>query len=242
MPVLQEKETAVSARQDSGDGRFMSGDDRHRLFALINICLFVVMFWIAYEQQGNTLALWADENTDRHIGGWEIPATLFQSLNPLFIFLCTPLVTRLWAWQSRRGREPDSIFKMAVGCVLLGISFFIMIPAAGLFMMDGIPVSMWWLVASTLVLTIGELYLSPIGLSLVTKLAPSHMISMMMGVWFLSEFAGSFLAGYIGSFWDVMTKTHFFGMLGILGIATGMGILLYRRRLKRGDGDLICRL
>jgi POT family proton-dependent oligopeptide transporter len=239
VPVQEEKKAAVPVRKNNGSGRFMSGEDRHRLFALMSICIFVIVFWIAYEQQGNTLALWADEDTDRHIGGWEIPATLFQSLNPLFIFLCTPLVTRLWAWQSRKGREPDSILKMSIGCILLGISFLIMIPAARLYMMDGTPVSMWWLVISTLVLTIGELYLSPIGLSLVTKLAPLHMVSMMMGVWFLSQFAGNFLAGYLGSFWDVMAKTHFFGMLSILCAATGMGILLYRRRLKRTDEKLI---
>lgn len=239
IPVQEEKKTTVRIRQSGDGGRFLSGDDRHRLLALVSICLFVIVFWIAFEQQGNTLALWADEDTDRRIGGWEIPAPFFQSLNPLFIFLCTPLVTRLWAWQSRRGCEPDSIFKMAIGCALLGISFFIMMPAASLYMMDGTPVSMWWLVAGTLVLTIGELFLSPIGLSLVTKLAPSHMVSMMMGVWFLSQFAGNFLAGYVGSFWDVMAKTHFFGMLGILCTVTGVGILLYRRRLKRTDGKFI---
>ncbi len=239
IPVQEEKKTTVRIRQSGDGGRFLSGDDRHRLLALVSICLFVIVFWIAFEQQGNTLALWADEDTDRRIGGWEIPAPFFQSLNPLFIFLCTPLVTRLWAWQSRRGCEPDSILKMAIGCVLLGLSFFIMMPAASLYMMDGMPVSMWWLIAGTLVLTIGELFLSPIGLSLVTKLAPSHMVSMMMGVWFLSQFAGNFLAGYVGSFWDVMAKTHFFGMLGILCTMTGMGILLYRRHMKRTDGKFI---
>ncbi|MCX5836419.1 MAG: MFS transporter, partial [Deltaproteobacteria bacterium] len=81
-----------------------------------------------------------------------------------------------------------------------------------------------------------------IGLSLVTKLAPPHMVSMMMGVWFLSQFAGNFLAGYVGSFWDVMAKTHFFGMLGIFCVLAGMGILLYRRHLKRTDGQLIGRM
>jgi POT family proton-dependent oligopeptide transporter len=241
-PVVIAPEPASRLAEDTHGTEGLLADDKRRILALVSVCLFVIVFWIAFEQQGNTLALWADEDTDRRIGSWEVPAPFFQSLNPLFIFLLTPFVTRLWSWLSRIGREPDSILKMAVGCVLLGVSFFIMTPAALSYMTDGTPVSMWWLIAGTLVMTLGELFLSPIGLSLVTKLAPLKMVSMMMGVWFLAQFAGNFLAGYIGSYWDIMDKHHFFGMLGVLCTITGVGILLYRRRLTRTDGDLMAQI
>jgi POT family proton-dependent oligopeptide transporter len=210
-------------------GGALTADEKGRVWLLIFMCMFSAVFYMAYEQQGNTMALWADEDTDRHIFGWEMPATWFQSFNPLFIFLLTPLVTSLWAWQARRGREPDAIVKMAVGCMLLGLSFLVLMPAAAMYDVDGIPVSMLWTIASILILTVGELYLSPVGLSLFTKLSPPSMMSMMMGVWFMSSFAGNFMAGYIGTFWDVLPKDKFFLLLAVIAFAAGAGILAYRR-------------
>jgi len=210
-------------------GGALTADEKGRVWLLIFMCLFSSVFYMAYEQQGNTMALWEDEDTDRHIFGWEMPATWFQSFNPLFIFLLTPLVTSLWAWQARRGREPDAIVKMAVGCMLLGLSFLVLIPAAAMYDVDGTPVNMLWTIGSIFILTVGELYLSPVGLSLFTKLSPPHMASMMMGVWLMSSFAGNFLAGYIGTFWDVLPKEMFFLLLAAISFAAGAGILAYRR-------------
>lgn len=158
----------------------LSADDRNRILAFIILCVFNVMFRISYEQQGNTLALWADMHSDRHLfgpGSWEIKASWFQSVNPALIFILTPLITSLWSRQASRGREPSSVAKMAIGCILVGLSFLIMIPAAQIAAVHGTS-SIWWLIGCMVVLTAGELYISPVGLSLVTKLAPpSHGVA-----------------------------------------------------------------
>jgi proton-dependent oligopeptide transporter, POT family len=212
------------------------GNERQRVLGLVVICFVVLLFWAAYEQQGNTIALWVDADTDRHILGWEVPATWFQSINPFLIFLFTPLITAFWAWQARHGREPSSATKMAIGCFLLGLAFLVLVPPADDYDADGIRVSMFWLLGFNAVLTIGELYLSPVGLSLVTKLAPSRMVSMLMGVWFMAQFAGNYLAGYLGRFWDLWTKETFFLMVaGVAGLA-GMIILMLLKPLKKATG------
>ena len=207
--------------------------ERDKLLGLLAIGLVTVAFWSAYEQQGNTLALWADACTERRILGWELPATWFQALNPAFILLFTPLVTGFWKWQSRRHREPSAILKMAIGCFLLAIGFIIMIPAAWLYEVDRSPVGISWLISFNLVATIGELYLAPIGLSLVTKMSPKRMVSMMMGIWFLSSFAGNFAAGFLGHFWDEMAKETFFLMIASIAFAAGLLMLLILKRLKQ---------
>lgn len=212
-------------------------DDYGRIGALIVLAIFTIVFWCVYEQQGNTLALWADANTDRHIfmlfgSDWEMPASWFQSINPMFIFIFTPLITTLWAWQGRRGKEPSSVTKMGAGTILLGMSFIVMIGAAQAFTASG-KVSAWWLVGCIFVLTIGEIYMSPVGLSLVTKVSPAKLVSMMMGMWFLADFFGNYMAGYVGTYWDKMSKESYFLMLACLAFAAGIGILLMLKPLKK---------
>jgi len=213
----------------------MSRDDRNKILGLVVLMLFAVIFWGVYEQQGNTLALWADENTDRHILGWEMPASWFQAFNPAMIILLTPAITSFWSWQGRRGKEPSSVAKMAIGCMLLGCSFVVMIFAARASGGQRI-VSLWWLFSCMVILTIGELYLSPVGLSLVTKLAPGRMVSMLMGTWFLSSFAGNYLAGYLGTFWERIPKQSFFATLSVLSLGAGLGMFAVLRPLKKAIG------
>jgi len=214
----------------------LSPQEKSRVWALMAVCLFSVAFWAAYEQQGNTLALWADAHTNRLILGWEFPASWFQSLNPAFIFLGTPFVTSFWSWQSGRHGEPSAIAKMAIGCFLLCLGFLVMVPAAWLYAAQGAPVSMMWLVAFTLLTTLGELYLSPVGLSLVTKLAPARIVSMMMGTWFLSSFVGNYAAGFLGHYWERMSKDVFFLMIAGIGFAAGLAILAILKPVKRAVG------
>ncbi len=209
------------------------GSDRQRILGLSAICIIVLLFWVAYEQQGNTIAMWVQEDTDRHLFGREVPATWFQSLNPLFIFIFTPLITTFWAWQARRGRELSTAAKMSVGCFLVGLSYLLLVPAACAFDGDGVPVSMFWLVGFNVVVTLGELYVSPVGLSLVTKMAPLRMVSMMMGVWFLAQFVGNYLAGYLGHFWDLLPKDHFFLLVAAVAGAAGLIILVLLKPLRR---------
>ncbi len=211
----------------------LAGHEKQQIWGLLAICLITTLFWMAYEQQGNTIALWADQDTDRRILGWEMPATWFQSLNPAFIFLFTPVITGLWAWQARRGWEPASATKMAIGCFLLGAAYLVLIPPADEYAVDGTPVSMFWLIGFNWVLTMGELYLSPVGLSLVSKLAPTRMVSMLMGIWFMTSAVGTYTAGYLGQFWEQMPKEMFFLMVASIAGLAGLIILLLLRWLKR---------
>jgi proton-dependent oligopeptide transporter, POT family len=208
--------------------------ERRAVLALLLLFFPNTLFWATYEQQGNTIALWADDYTDRTLNliFWrgEIPVTWFQSFNPFMIFAFTPFVVALWARQARRGSEPSSINKMALGCFGVTLANLIMVGAA--WQADGAPDASWlWLFAYFVVITIGELYLSPVGLSLVSKAAPARMVSMMMGVWLGTSFIGNFIGGWLGSFWSSMEKMHFFLMIaGVAGLA-GVVIAAFNRPL-----------
>lgn len=213
----------------------MTPAERASLLALCALCAINALFWAVYEQQGNTMQLWASNQTIwPTIFGWQIPSTWFQSLNAFMIFLFTPLVTFFWAKQAKQGKEPSSVVKMAIGCTILGISFIVM--AIGAKVVGDGKGSLLWPLVSTSMLTFGELYLSPIGLSLVTKIAPARMVSMMMGVWFLANAFGNYLSGYIGSYYSRMPKTSFFLLLTVLGIAAGLAIWAFNRPLRRAMG------
>src|ERR1700704_4749161 len=192
--------------------------DRSQWRAIAALAVLFVpttLFFATYEQQGNTIALWADDYTDRTIDlvVWhgEIPVTWFQAFNPLMIFAFTPLIVGLWSRQARRGREPSTITKMALGCFAVALSYLIMVGAA--WFARGDEASWWWLLAYFVVITLGELYLSPISLSLVSKAAPARMLSLMMGLWLATSFTGNIIAGWLGSFWGAMDKASFFLML-----------------------------
>ena len=138
------------------------------IVALLLLFLPVSLFWGIYEQQGNTIVLWASEYTDRHLLGAEIPVTWFQALNPFMIFAFTPFIVALWRRQG--AREPSTVAKMAIGCFLAALAYLLLVAAA--FLSGGAQASWLWLFVYFVVLTVGELYLSPTSLSLVTKVAP----------------------------------------------------------------------
>ena len=225
----------------------MSGKERQpfdrsewrAILALIVLLLPVSLFWATYEQQGNTIPLWADDYTDRHINLliWhgEIPVTWFQAFNPFLIFLFTPFVLMLWARQAARGTEPSTVTKMGLGCFGVALANLIMLGAV--WQSGGGPQASWtWLLAYFVVITIGELYLSPIGLSLVSKVSPGRVISMMMGVWFLTSFFGNLIGGWLGSFWTVMDKSAFFLMIAGVSAVAGLVILAFNRPLRAALG------
>ncbi len=205
------------------------------ILGLIALMVLNIIFWAVYEQQGNTIQLFADAQTDWHIFGWEMPSTWFQSVNAFFIILLGPVLISFWNWQDKRNSQPSSVVKLAIGCVALGVSFlFLMMITRGILPTQRI--HFMWLVACTFVYTIGELYLSPIGLSLVTKVAPPRFVSMLMGMWFLAMFFGNYLSGYLGTFYEKMPRDSFFLMLAILGIGSGIAIFLLRTPLKNAVG------
>ena len=205
------------------------------IIGLIVLTVLNIVFWAVYEQQGNTVQLFADRNTDWHFLGWELPSTWFQAFNPMFIFALTPLLNMIWGWQSRNRKEPPSVTKMALGCVLLGASFLpLMYITRGLGETQRI--NFLWLVSCTLIYTLGEMYLSPIGLSLVVKVAPARVVSMMMGIWYMANFFGNLLSGYIGTYYEKMTRESFFLLLATLGIASGIAIFALSKPLKDAVG------
>ena len=212
----------------------LSRDERRALTAILVLFVPTAFFWATYEQQGNTIALWADQNTDRTISllGWsaEIPTTWFQSFNPFMIFAFTPLVVTLWARQAKRGTEPSTLTKMALGCFGVTLANLIM-AAAALYAGDG-KASWLWLLGYFVVITVGELYISPTGLSLVSKVAPVRMLSMMMGVWLATSFPGNFIAGWLGSLWSRMEKPHFFLMIAAIAALAGITIAAFNRPLR----------
>jgi len=212
----------------------LTREDRRALAALLALFLPVTFFWATYEQQGNTLALWADTQTDRTIDllvwSGEIPTTWFQAFNPFMIFCFTPLVVSLWGWQARRRTEPSTLTKMALGC--FGVTASNLLMALAAFYAGGGKASWLWLFGYFVIITIGELYISPIGLSLVSKLAPAKILSMMMGVWLATSFTGNFIAGYLGSFWSQMDKAHFFLMIAAIAGLAGAAIAAFNRPLR----------
>jgi POT family proton-dependent oligopeptide transporter len=233
LPLLPPDE--MHRLKDAGlDDKPLKRSDWHAIMALAVLFVPTTLFFAAYEQQGNTIALWADDYTDRTIDLviWhgEIPVTWFQSFNPLMIFAFTPLIVGLWARQGRRGREPSTIAKMAFGCFALALAYLIMVAAA--WIARGDEASWWWLLAYFVVLTVGELYLSPISLSLVSKAAPARVLSLMMGMWLATSFIGNLLAGWLGSFWSAMDKPSFFLMLACVAALAGAVIFAFNRALK----------
>jgi POT family proton-dependent oligopeptide transporter len=222
--TLQDRKSGVA----QAPKQKLTRNEWNRVWALVALCLLNVVFWAVYEQQGNTMQTWADEKTK-----WPdwASSTWFQSVNPFFIFAFAPFLDRFWARQNKQGTEPSSVAKMAIGCFILGGSFIVMVLGARI-VGDGSG-SLFWPIFCTMLLTVGELYLSPVGLSLVTKVAPVRIVSLMMGMWFLSSFAGNFLSGYIGQFYTTMSKETFFLMLMVLGIAAGVAIALFNKPLKK---------
>jgi proton-dependent oligopeptide transporter, POT family len=203
-----------------------------RILALVVICTLNIVFWGVYEQQGNTLQIFADRNTNWSLFGLQIPSTWYQAFNPAMIFIFAPVLNIFWGWQAGRKREPSSVVKMGLGCLMVGLGFIVMILAAR-GMTEETRLSVLWLAGATLVFTIGELYLSPIGLSFVTKIAPARMVSMLMGVWFLANFFGNYLSGYLGTFYERMPHQQYFFLLTVLGVGAGLVMLLLSRPLDK---------
>jgi len=209
----------------------LSRHDWQVIGSLFALNLPVSLYWATYEQQGNTIVLWADQWTDRGISlfglSGTIPVTWFQAFNPFMIFAFTPFVIWFWRWQGPR--EPSSVVKMAIGCALNAVSLLLLALVAAA---TGDGRASWlWLFAYFVIMTIGELYLSPTSLSLVTKVAPVRLLSMMMGVWLATSFIGGILAGYLGTFWSSMTRPHFFLTLALISALAAAFVAALRRPL-----------
>jgi POT family proton-dependent oligopeptide transporter len=172
--------------------------ERKRIIVVFILAFFVIFFWGAFEQAGASLTLFADRQTDRTIFGWEMPASYFQSVNPLAVITLAPVFTLIWGFLYIRKLEPSSPKKMALGLALVALGYVLIAFAVKGLGLSG-KVSMWWLVALYVIHSMGELCLSPIGLSMVSKLAPIRLSSLLMGTWFLANAAANKFAGTLSA-------------------------------------------
>jgi POT family proton-dependent oligopeptide transporter len=176
----------------------LSKIETQRITVIFILAFFVIFFWGAFEQAGASLTLFADRQTERTLFGWEMPASYFQSVNPLAVISLAPIMTMVWGFLYARKLEPSSPKKMAIGLGLVAMGYVIIaIAVKGLGL--GEKVSMWWLIGLYIIHTVGELCLSPIGLSMVSKLAPLRLSSLMMGTWFLANAAANKFAGTLSA-------------------------------------------
>lgn len=214
----------------------LTSDDWKAIGALILLIIPSALFWMAYSQQFIGILLWATDYTSRAfvvpgVMHYDMPSSWSQSINPVMIFAFTPLVVSLWARQSRQKREPSTVLKMAIGCALQALSYVIMAGVAVLAGPHG--QATWvWLILFFTVFTFGELYVSPIGLALVSRVAPPQVLSLMMGLWFIAVFVGNTVGGHIGGFWTTMGKPEFFLMTAAIAAAGCVFILIFQRLLK----------
>ena len=218
---------------------FFAGDwtpgERKRLFAIGVLFLASALFWSEFEQAGSTLNLFGDRATRTEIFGWVFPSSYYQTLQPLFIILFAPVFA--WVWLRLGSREPSSPAKFGIGLLFVGTGFAILVAAAGL-AAGGVKVSPMWLVVVYLLHTFGELSLSPVGMSAVTKLAPMRVTGLMMGLWYLGISVGNFVGGRLASLYGSMPLTTLFGIIAVVGIAGGLVMFALTPPIKRLMGDV----
>jgi len=211
---------------------------RRHVAILLLMTAMVVLFRVGYEQSGNVIALWVRDFTDRTVDLFgarvNVPATWFQSINPLLIILGTPVLIRIW--RSGRAKETTAhlLRRMAIGCLIAASAMLVMVAAALASGPEGARVSSLWVVLYFVLLTLGELFVIPVGLTLIESLAPVRFASMAMGAWYIAKFLGSLLAGVMGAYWLVIPAWAFFG-LGMASTVVAAICLFSMARLVRSD-------
>jgi POT family proton-dependent oligopeptide transporter len=216
--------------------------ERRHLAALLIIMLFTIPFWMAFEQTSTSMNFFASEHTRRSVAGFQVPAGWFQMVNPFVLITSAPFLAVLWTRLAERGRDPSTPAKMSIALVLMGLGFVVMVggsrgAAAGTL------VSPWWLIGAYVLHTFGELCLSPIGLSFVSKLAPAKLASLMMGAWFFATGISELIAGQLAAFTDRVARGEAFHLLGgqadfflifvVSSFAAALALALFVPKLKR---------
>jgi proton-dependent oligopeptide transporter, POT family len=220
---------------------FFAGDwtteERKRLYVIGVFFLAAALFWSLFEQAGSTLNLFADRDTRTSVLGWSFPSSWFQSMNSLFVWTFAAVFAWLWMALGRRGQEPSTPIKFSLGLILVGAGYGVLILAANL-AEGGVQVSPMWLTVVYLLHTFGELCLSPVGLSAMTKLAPARIAGLMMGVWFLATSVGNFIAGRLAGFYEAMPLPALFTNIALFGIVAGLILLPLSPPIKRLMGEV----
>jgi POT family proton-dependent oligopeptide transporter len=209
--------------------------ERKRMGVIGILFLAAALFWSAFEQAGSTLNLFAERSTDRNLFGYEYPASWFQSLNSLYIITLAPVMG--WLWLRLGKREPSSAGKFAWGLIFVGLGFLVMVigatRAAG-----GVQVSSFWLWATYLLHTIGELCLSPVGLSAMTKLAPARVAGLIMGIWFLASSVGNYIGGRVASVYETFSPASLFVGVTAFCIVLGLVLAAFAKSIRELSGGV----
>jgi proton-dependent oligopeptide transporter, POT family len=223
--------------QAAGAGGSLTAGEWKRIGAIFVFFVFASIFWGAYEQAASTLSLFGDRYTRHELFGFSFPSSWYQLVQPVSVIILAPVFAWLWV---RLGRhEPSSPTKFALGLVFVGLSFLMLVPAASMAQSgEGVRISPWWLIAALFVTEFGELCVSPVGLSLVTKLSPVRLIGLMMGVWFLSNSAGNKLAGWAAGFFSTVPLSQIFNTVAGVTIASGVVMFLLVRPMRRLMGGV----
>ena len=224
----------LGGSESGGDGELASVPESRRVGALLVVFAIVVVFWMAFHQNGSTLTYFADDNTD-----WEVSGTIANAINPAWILILSFPLVKLWGWLGARELEPSTPAKMTIGMLLTGLSFFVLYWAASIGEASvagadpyAYKVSPAWLIGSYGIVTLGELLLSPMGLSLVSKVAPFRLRGMMMGGWFVATAVGNKLTA-IGVYWTRWPHSQFFALLGLMCVGVAAILALVLKPLKR---------
>ncbi|WP_426492182.1 peptide MFS transporter [Hymenobacter sp. 102] len=213
----------------------LTKEETDRMAVIFIVTLFVVFFWAGFEQAGSSLTLYTDKYINREVFGFLIPTSWFQSVNPGFIVLLGAPVAAIWMSLSRKGKDLSIPVKMGLGMVLLGVGFLFMVGAVmqrgGDVADQTVKASILWLLATYFFHTIGELCLSPIGLSMVSRLSPPTLTSMLMGVWFLAPFVAQIAGGYIASYVEELGALKVFGLIAGFVILAGLILIAIAKKL-----------
>ncbi|MFD5552274.1 peptide MFS transporter [Streptomyces sp. NPDC127068] len=209
----------------------LSATEQTRMTGFIWFFAAAAVFWMIYDQGGSTLALFARESTNTTVLGFDFPVSWFQSINPVLVMALAPVLAWLWLALNRMGKEPSTVVKFSSALILVGASFLVfLIPLT--MSGDGTKVAVWWMVAIYFAQTLGELCLSPVGLSVTTKMAPEKYGSQMMGVWFLAVTAGDCTTGLLSIAGVDLNKSGIVALEATLAILAGVGFFLYRKQVK----------
>jgi POT family proton-dependent oligopeptide transporter len=220
-----------------GELRSLSAEERKRIGVVFILFIFAAIFWGAYEQAGSTLNLFADKYTNLDVLGYQIPSSWLQAVQPIMVILLAPVLA--WLWTRLGPREPSSPAKFAVGLLAAGLAFLLLVPAgAHAQSAVGVRVSPLWLVGAYVIEEVGELCISPVGLSAVTKLAPVRFVSLMMGVFFLSNWLGNFLAGSTAGLFASMPLSQLFGAVAAVCLVAAVIMFALVKPVKRMMGGV----
>jgi POT family proton-dependent oligopeptide transporter len=215
--------------------------EKDRVIVLLISFIIVIVFWGAYEQAGGLMNLYTKEKINRVIFGWEIPASMFQSVPAIFVIVFGMIVAGFWNKMQKKGRENSSLFKMAIGTMVMGTGFLMMTGAA-LQSVDGEKAMLFWLIFAYLLHVLGELSISPVALSFITKLAPAKYASIMMGLYFGATGLGGKLAGMLGELSTIVGELEVFMGIFVFCILFGALLLVFFKKLKtltHGAEDVI---